>query len=231
MPMSGAEAIAQVRAKSDTVMLAFSCGKDAIGAWLECRKHFARVVPYYMYLVPGLEFVDRSLAYYEEWFGQRILRIPHPSLYRWLAYGVFQPPARAAMLRHIRMPRFTYGEAQQAIREDLRLGDEVYVASGVRAADSPTRRVALHRHGVVRTESRSFFPVWDWDMDRLLGEIQSAGVDLPVDYQWFGRSFDGIDYRFLEPLKRHAPRDYAQVLHWFPLAGAEIARREYAAGF
>jgi hypothetical protein len=42
----------------------------------------------------------------------------------------------------------------------------------------------------------------------------------------FGRSFDGLDLRFLVPLKKHRPKDYAKVLEWFPLADLEVFRWE-----
>ncbi|MFD6070295.1 hypothetical protein [Amycolatopsis lurida] len=49
---------------------------------------------------------------------------------------------------------------------------------------------------------------------------------LPIDYEWYGRSFDGLDYRFIEPLSRHAPEDYARALDWFPLAELELLRHD-----
>jgi hypothetical protein len=58
----------------------------------------------------------------------------------------------------------------------------------------------------------------------VLDRIAAAGIALPVDYEWFGRSFDGIDYRFIEPLSRHAAEDYRRVLDWFPLAELELMR-------
>ena len=51
---------------------------------------------------------------------------------------------------------------------------------------------------------------------------------LPVDYHMFGRTFDGIDYRFLAPLKKNRPADYQKVLDWFPLAEMEVWRYERA---
>lgn len=214
--------------RSPVAMVAFSCGKDSIAAWLELRRHgFERIVPYYMYLVPGLEFVDRSLAYYEEFFGTRIIRVPHPSLYRWINAGIFQPPERAAVIDRLDLPCPDYADIQRIMREDYQLGD-AYVATGVRAADSPIRRIALSRYGSVNHTRKQFWPVWDWNKARLIDEIDASGCKLPVDYRWFGRSFDGIDYRFLEPIKRHAPRDYERILQWFPLAEVEIERRKYA---
>jgi hypothetical protein len=46
------------------------------------------------------------------------------------------------------------------------------------------------------------------------------------EYEWFGRSFDGIDWRFLAPIKQHAPDDYARILDWFPLADLEVFCRD-----
>lgn len=226
--LDGAATIARIRKQTDTIVLAFSCGKDAIATWLECRKHFSRIVPYYMYLVPDLEFVEQSVRYYEEFFGQRIYRIPHPSLYRWINEGVFQPPNRIRVINRTGLPDFDYLDIQDELRKDLGLSSDCYTASGVRAADSPYRLISIKTHGSISHGKRQFFPIWDWKMDQLIAEIQAAGVHLPVDYRMFGRSFDGLDYRFLEPIKRHFPRDFERILEWFPLADIEIARRQYA---
>lgn len=43
-----------------------------------------------------------------------------------------------------------------------------------------------------------------------------------------GRSFDGIDYRFLKPIRDHMPADYERILEWFLLADLDIARRQFA---
>ncbi len=226
--LDGSQVIAKIREQTDTVLMAFSCGKDSIGAWLECRKAFPRIVPYYMYLIPNLEFIERSIRYYEDWFGQRIIRVPHPSLYRMLNAGVFQPPERIRIIERCALADFGYLEMQDAIRGHLGLGPECYTASGVRATDSPARMLALRKSGAINERKRQFFPVWDWRKQRLLEEIAAAGVKLPVDYRLFGRSFDGVDYRFLAPLKERYPRDYARILEWFPLAELEIKRRQYA---
>lgn len=226
--LTGEQVIAAMRKQTDTILLAFSCGKDAIGTWLACRPHFARIVPYYMYLVPGLEFVERSIRYYEQVFGQRILRVPHPSLYRWLNESTFVAPEQLRVIDRAGLPSFEYLDMQDEIRKDLGLSSDCYTASGVRAADSPLRRVSIVTHGAISHKQRQFMPIWDWGIDRLLGEIRSAGIKLSVDYRLFGRSFDGLDYRFIEPIKRTFPRDYQRILEWFPLVEAEIARREFA---
>ena len=49
-------------------------------------------------------------------------------------------------------------------------------------------------------------------------------VKLPIDYEMFGKSFDGLDYRFLKPIKERFPEDYAKIKEFFPLIDLEILR-------
>ena len=81
------------------VLLAFSCGKDSLAAWLAMRDMGIEVIPAYLYYVPGLRFVDEELDYFEQKFQTRIKRYPHPSLYRWLNNAVFQAPERSELHR------------------------------------------------------------------------------------------------------------------------------------
>jgi hypothetical protein len=225
---SGQDAIDIVRARTDTILLAFSCGKDSIAAWLECRKHFNRVIPLYMYLVPDLEFVADNLRYYERFFDCQIHQIPHPSLYRQLRNNVFQPPTSWPVIQAARLPGFDYADAEGWLREDQGLSPDAYTATGVRSADSITRRLAIRHHGAVNHAKRKFYPVHDWTKQRMLDEFAAAGVQLPSDYLMFGRSLDGLTYEYLEPIKRNHPRDFARILEVFPLAELELKRREYA---
>lgn len=227
-PLSGGQTIAAVRARQSETLLAFSTGKDAIAAWLAIREHFDAVHPYYLYLVPGLEFVEESLAYYERFFGQRIVRLPHPSLHRWLNSGTFQPPERMAVIRQAGLPWHDYTDIRKVMIEDLGLQADMLVADGVRAADSPMRRVAIKRHGPISLRQGRYHPIWDWLKADLVACFRRSGVRLPVDYALFGRSFDGLDARFLVPLKSKRPADYRRVLEWFPLAEVEVWRHGHA---
>lgn len=206
--------------------LAFSCGKDSIAAWLEMRKYFDTIVPCYRYLVPNLEFVEESLVYYEKFFGCRIHRLPHPSLYRMLKNLVFQAPENCDIIERAQLPEFDYEFVDEAFKEDAGLPPETFVASGVRSADSPQRLIAIKTHGPINYNRRTWFAVYDWKKARLMEEIECAGVKLPVDYAMFGRSFDGLDYRFLAPIKQHFPKDFERILEYFPLADLELFRME-----
>lgn len=212
---------------ADTCLLSFSGGKDSLAAWLQLRRFFSRVLPVYLYRIPGLKFMDEDLAAYEEYFGQRILKLPHPALYRWLNAFTFQAPERLAIIEEAGLTEFDYDDVFDVAKAAFGLAPDTWTAIGVRAADSFNRRASITRYGAVDTQRRTFYPTYDWNKDYLLDQIKQAGITLSVDYQLFGRSFDGIDYRFLKPLRDAFPEDYAKVIEWFPMAELEIKRIEY----
>lgn len=227
-PLPGADLIRLMAQHTDTVVLSFSAGKDAIAAWLALKPHFRRIIPVYLYLVPGLEFVEDGLAYYEQVFGTPIIRLPNPSLYRMLKANVFQPPERWPLIQQFGIGTITHDDVFSLLLEDLQLPADTFVATGVRAADSPNRRSSIYKHGPVTLKRRPpvFHPVWDMKKDELVSLIRDSGVKLTVDYSLWGRSWDGIDLRFIYPLREHFPDDYARVLEWFPLCDLEIFRYE-----
>jgi hypothetical protein len=206
------------------VLVAFSRGKDSIAAWLALRDAGVQVVPYHLYLIPDLEWVNASLAYFEDWFGQRIWNLPHPSLIRWITNAVYQPPERLRVIEAMDLREPEYQEVNALIMEAEGLPPDTWTCDGVRAADSPNRRSSIVTHGPVNLVKRQQKVVWDWRKAHVMSKIDQAGVKLPSDYEWFGRSFDGIDRRFLDPLKARAPRDYARVIEWFPLAEMDQRR-------
>lgn len=210
----------------DKALLSFSCGKDSWAAWLSARDHFD-FTPYYLYLVPGLEFVEEYLAYAEQKLGKRVIRLPHPAFYRWINTLMFQAPERIKIIEAVGWPKFEYDDMREAVIEDCGLPENCWVADGVRAADSPMRRASLLKSQGVSVNKRYFHPCWDWNKERLLTELVAANIKLPIDYELFGRSFDGLDLRFLIKIKAHLPRDYATILEWFPLVDMELARYEF----
>ena len=42
-----------------------------------------------------------------------------------------------------------------------------------------------------------------------------------------GQATDGLDYRFLRPIKENSPKDYKRILEWFPLAELELHRMRF----
>ena len=224
---TSAELCEKMASECDTAILAFSTGKDSLAAWLQMRKYFKRIVPYYCYFVPGLEFVEDSLKYYEDFFGCHIYRLPHRSFFRFLRGLVAQPPRRVPIIEKAGIAddeAWNDDTIGEVIRKCAHLPEGAYVGNGIRMADSPFRRVGIKTHGAVNHNAKRFYPIFDWVKEDLIKSFDEAGVKLPVDYRMFGRTFDGLDYRFLQPLREWYPRDYERVLEWYPFADVEIVR-------
>lgn len=221
-PFSGEDTIQTIADRTDTILLSFSCGKDSLACWLTLRERF-KIIPFYMWLVPDLDFVEESVRYYEDYFDTHIIRVPHPSFYRMLRNFVYQPPERVAPIRAADFPAFDYDNLSTWIGQQSGL-DDIWTVNGVRAADSPNRRSSINNNGPINWNRQYFYPIWDMRIAELEDLITREGVKLPIDYKLFGRSFDGIDHRFLHIIKREFPADYEKIIYWFPLAELELMR-------
>jgi hypothetical protein len=224
--IDGVPPSAELRAElaGGTVLLSFSRGKDSIAAWLALRDAGVNVLPFHLYSIPGLRFIGESLAYFEDYFGTRILNLPHPALYRMLTNYVFQPPERCQVIDDAQLIVPTYDDVNRLVRGHYGVPAHTWVCDGVRAADSPMRRTAMATHGPRNLRGRRLHIVWDWKISHVRQAMADAGVKLPVEYEWFGRSFDGIDARFTGPIRDNAPDDWATILDWFPLAELDLMR-------
>lgn len=210
---------------NEPVALSFSCGKDSIAAWLAMREYGIEIVPVYFWLVPDLKFIDDELAYFEDFFGTRICRYPNPSFFRLINHFVHQPPERLRFIEAANLPTPDYQQTWEVILDELGLDPKTWKADGVRAADSLNRRTSFVKHGVMKENLRKVSPIADWLKSEVMECIEKAGVKLPIDYEIFGRSFDGIDYRFTEPMRKHLPEDYERLREWFPLMVGEFIRK------
>ena len=219
----------QMAAECDTVLLSFSCGKDSVASWLQCRKYFKYIVPYYRYFIPDLKFVEDNIKYYEDFFGQKIYTFPSPNYYRMIRDGVFQSKERWDAIIQLRdeIPTRDYTELFLAdmIRREGKLPQEAYCAVGNRAADSPMRMMNIKKNGCVNHNKKTFYPVYDWNKERLLREIKSAGVKLATDYQVWNNTFDSLSYKYLSRMREAFPEDYQRCLDIFPMAELEFWRR------
>lgn len=220
----------QIKAQSPNLLVAFSCGKDSIALMLHILEsgiyRIEDMKLYYMYLVPGLEFVEQSIRYFEDFFGAKIERIPHPSLIRMTRNLVYCSPERWPSIVRQKLKNADYSAFVDALRKRDEAYSNAFVASGVRSCDSPLRRIALSKYGPVNHTERKVQLIWDKNIAWVREVIARNKVRLPVDYEMFGRSFDGIDYRFIAPIKQRFPKDYETIERFFPIVGAEIFRYE-----
>ena len=217
-----------VRARSPVVMLGMSMGKDSLATLHRLREHWNadEIIAYHLYVAPGMGFIERSAAYYRRTLGIRIVMLPNRSCYRYLNDAVLQPPHTLPVIWGARLPDPSYPDIYWSIANYVGINDiKPWVAHGIRATDSPMRRMLMERHGPWRPSERVFHPIWDWRIRDVRDVLVKNGTRLPVDYRLFGRSYDGLDYRFIEPMREHFPEDVERLRALYPLLDLDRWRR------
>lgn len=197
--------------------------------WLFLREFEFNITPVFLYHVPDLQADKDNLAYYENYFGQKIVRLPHPLFYQMLNDFVYQPPERCAQIMAWDLPDYGFADIDQVVAHDKGL-DSYYSAMGMRMADNLDRRMMMYQNGVLGTKKRRFYyPIWDWKVDDVAKIIRKNKVKLPKVYRHNGRTLAAIDYEYSRNVKKHRPEDFDKYLFWFPLLEAEFYRYEVMA--
>ncbi|MDK4338306.1 hypothetical protein [Corynebacterium accolens] len=219
------------------VLVSFSRGKDSICAMIALMAAGVEVIPVHLWRVPGLSFEEESLKKFEEFFGMKIYNLPHRDFWYMLYHGVNTAPWQEAIIEAAGIEEVPFPAFWDMVRYELGLDEDTWVADGVRANDSPMRRLSIQRNGPwtanvkrIRGEeylTRTAHVVWDWSIADIRRCIAQNNVDLPVDYDLFKRTFDGVDYRFMQPMRDKLPDDYQKCLDWFPGIEMEMMRYEH----
>lgn len=212
----------------DRIIMAFSTGKDSVAALCQLLDHGFEIFPYYQQMIPGgLPFVNKTIEFYEEFFGIKIHQILHPNAWRWMFALTSQPPWRRDAISSLDLPAYDYAGIQEGMRRSCPGCEDTWAAVGTRIVDSPIRRMNL-THRVVNQRNRSFFPIFDFRKVDIISKLKKWKCPVSIDYEVFGRSWDGIDHRYYEPLTRHFPESAELVRFWYPMQDIELYRAEVA---
>lgn len=199
---------------TDEVIVAFSGGKESIVVLDLCVKHFKRVVPFFMYYVPGLSFQEKQLRWYEDKYGLEIVRLPHFELSNLMRYGTYRNI-------DLDVPIIGMNEIYQWMRETYGIN---WIAAGERSGDSVIRGAMIKHSGSIDEKRGRFYPVAWWTKQEILDYIRVKKLYQGMDSRVMGTSFHGINTPSLVFLNEYFPTDYQRALRLFPLAEGAITR-------
>ena len=201
---------------TDSVIVGFSGGKDSIVTLDLCFRYFKRVQAFFMYLVPGLEFQEKMLRWYENKYKTEIIRIPHFEVSEFLKYGSFTLYDHDIDIVGI-TDIYEYIRQQSGIH---------WIAAGERCADSIVRNAMIKQSGSIDYKRGRFYPIAYWKKNDVLQYIKLRRLYLSPEQKKLGFSFRSLSGNELAVIKEHYPDDYKKILRVYPFAGAAVERFE-----
>lgn len=228
-PMPSEQLLDVVRGHNPTILLSFSMGKDSLAMWLYLRDKGFNIIPYFLYFVPGLSYVDKAIAYYEDFFKTKIYQFPHPLGNDMLRTWSFQEPHVISTVMSFGLDaNYDFSSVDDLIAQAHGLDPLPFCAIGMRSADNLERRRLIQQQGSLGIKKRRYYyAVWDWDVNRVGQTIIDAKCKLPIDYLYWGRTITAYDYQYLKIIREKLPEDYQRILVYYPLLEAEFFRYEH----
>ena len=201
---------------TDSVIVGFSSGKDSIVTLDLCFKYFKRVVPFFMYLVPDLEFQEKTLKWYENRYNTEIIRIPHFEVSEFLKYGSFT-------VADWNVDVVGINDTYEYLRQKTGIH---WIAAGERCADSIVRNAMIKKSGSIDYKRGRFYPLAYWKKNEVLQYIKQKKLYLSHEQRKIGFSFRSLAGCELAIIKEMYPKDYEKILKVYPFAGAGVERYE-----
>lgn len=201
---------------SDSVIVAFSGGKDSCVVMDLCMRYFRRCVPFFMYLVPDLEFQEKLLRQYEKRYNTEIIRIPHFECSNFLKYGSFT-------LYDDNVDIVGIKDTYEYLREKTGIH---WIAAGERAKDSIVRNAMIKKSGSIDYKRGRFYPVAYWSKQEILHYIKMKKLYLSPEQKKLGFSFRSLAGSELSVIKNLYPADFEKIKAIYPFCEASVKRFE-----
>ena len=201
---------------TDSVIVGFSGGKDSIVTLDLCFKYFKNVKPFFMYLVPDLEFQEQMLRRYEERYNTEIIRLPHFETSEFLKYGSFT-------MADWNVDIVGINDTYEYLRQTTGIH---WIAAGERCADSIVRNAMIKKSGSIDYKRGRFYPIAYWKKQEILEYIKYKKLYLSPEQKSLGFSFRSLAGNELAVIKQLYPKDYEKILKVYPFAEAGVIRFE-----
>ena len=202
---------------TERVLVSFSGGKDSVVALDLAMNHFKHVDIFFMYLAGDLSFQSSLIRYYEDKYGQPIIRVPHFMLSEWLRYGTYRD-------MDFDVPIVSVKQVYDYVRE---LTGTWWIAGGERIADSIWRRAMIKQSGSIDAKRGRFYPLADWSKADVLAYIRQRRLRVGLESTKLGFSFRSLMAADMIKIKEFFPGDFETIKRWFPLVETGIKHHEF----
>lgn len=206
------ECIRQIASKTDKVILFHSAtGKDSIALLDLCHPHFDEVVCVYMYMVEGLEHIDKYIIWAKQRYPKaRFISVPHYALTQYRKDGAFgceqDPKQRIKTLSDI--------------TEDVRAMTGIeWAIYGFKQTDSLNRRIMLRTYEgqMINEATRKAYPLSLYKNKDVEAYIKHKRLIPSLKYgNGQSQGSDVTNIPFLMYCRNYYPQDLERVIAVFP---------------
>lgn len=200
-----------------SVLVAFSGGKDSLVCLDLAAKHFKRVVPFFMYFVPGLRCIDEKMDILKSRWGLDLLEYPHFVMFRAYSNSIYCKKS-IRMAKELR--EFGLVDIYKAVIHDTGIP---LIINGSKESDSLWRR---QRYFKFMTFENVAYPLKTWKKYDVLSYLKMNNIPIPPSS---GHQSTGVDLSTPSILwiYDNYPDDFKKIEQFFPFIGAVVKRREW----
>lgn len=198
---------------SPECVVGYSGGKDSLATLQLAVQAFRRVVCVHLYLIPGLDFVEKRLQFARDRFGVEVVEYPAPALLNAIRYGHYRPAVPKAF---IGIQKFTLDMMIRLAGQELGIKT---LMIGRRETDFLTRKVAM-RGGMLAGEN----PIREWMKYDVMAYLRRHDLPIPES----AGDARGVDLTAESLMWIHDtfPDDWQKLLRYFPFAEAILHRKQ-----
>lgn len=211
------ELLREKRKETDSIIVAFSGGKDSLVCLDLCSRIFDRVECFFMHFVPDLKCTEEGLAYAKQRWGVKVKEYPHWVFIQALKNGTYCDQSK----QHDNLPDWSLRDIYDVAKADLNCK---YIVHGAKNADSLWRRRFFN---TTKHWTDMVYPVREWNKMDVLAYCKVRKI--PVPKMSTTASATGVDlsYPSMKFVSENYPDDFKRILKWFPYAEAQLKRHEY----
>lgn len=208
-------ALDNARARSDSILVAYSGGKDSKVVLDLCLRTFKRVSAFFMAFIPGLDCIEAELQETRDKYGINIAVYPHWIARKAIVNGVYT----SSFYTYDELPDWNLADVYALAMCDAGINQ---IATGAKRADSSWRRrfmSSFHPETVVN-------PIAGWLKYDVIAYLKAHDIPLPPSS---GHSATGIDLSIPSLLWLHKtyPDDFKRLCRVFPFAESVIWREKF----
>jgi 3'-phosphoadenosine 5'-phosphosulfate sulfotransferase (PAPS reductase)/FAD synthetase len=204
-----------LRARSDSIGVAVSFGKDSLCTLDLCCQVFPRVEGYYLYRVAHMRVVEDWSRMVKDRWGVTVRPYPHFDLSRCYRYAVLAPHRKGFE----KTPKISMADIELKFRADANVD---FIAYGWRRNDSFSRALIMKKCAGLDDAARRVFPLRAFSRAHVFAYLKDRNIPLP---EALGRKEQGgLDFHreALAFLRDHYPDDWERWQRDFPFAGLQL---------